>query len=415
MEAVFRRNKCAVEPLKMKKTMVCILQGDDLGTEETETAGRVLTELLRTKEDELQWTVSGEESPRSLGEIILRFPECEAVIFLQSTAFITPEGVLTLSDIVRRNTIFDVVAPVSNESSLHHQRYAPPFPYQTLSVFQWAAGEIYNSFGDTVQAADEIDRFCFALRSDTLRLLPKETAIETVPDVIRDKGMRCGIAKGVYVHRYGNIYESGREDLLAHVPDDAEEILDIGCARGLFGELLKKRHECRVTGIDMDIRLLSHAKGRIDEVIHGDIEEVIGRGILKRYDCIVCGDILEHLRNPWSVAHKLARHLTTRGRFIASTPNINNWAILHELLNGEWNYVPFSILSGSHVRFFTRKTLAGLFQGAGYHVKETRLHGIGVPPRGEEFIEKLMKILPGTDKEELMASEITLIAERRSS
>jgi 2-polyprenyl-3-methyl-5-hydroxy-6-metoxy-1,4-benzoquinol methylase len=228
-------------------------------------------------------------------------------------------------------------------------------------------------------------------------------------------GMRCGIAQGVYAHRYGNVYESGRADLLAYVPTGAKDILDIGCARGLFGELLKKRQKCRVTGIDMDKRLLLYAKERIDNVIHGDIEEVIGGGLLKTYDCIVCGDILEHLRDPWKVVGLLARHLNEKGLFIASTPNINNWAILHELLNGEWNYVPFSILSGAHIRFFTRKTLTGLFRGAGYQVKETHLHGIGVPPQGEEFIEKLMKILPGTDKEELMASEITLIAEKRSS
>jgi 2-polyprenyl-3-methyl-5-hydroxy-6-metoxy-1,4-benzoquinol methylase len=266
-----------------------------------------------------------------------------------------------------------------------------------------------------VQAADEIDRFCFALRADTLRLLPKGTAIEILPDVIREKGMRCGIAKGVYAHRYGNIYESGRADLLAYVPTGAKEILDIGCARGLFGEHLKKRQQCRVTGIDMDSRLLAYAKERIDEVICGDIEEVIGRGILKTYNCIVCGDILEHLRNPWNVAQMLMPHLNAGGRFIASTPNINNWAILHELLNGEWNYVPFSILSGAHIRFFTRKTLTGLFQEAGYQVKETRLHGIGVPPKGEEFIERLMKMMPGIDREELTASEITLVAERLSS
>lgn len=414
MDALFFENRFADGAPTMKKTMVYILRGDDLGTEETETAGRLLAKLLRTNDGGPTWMIRGQETPCSLEEL-LRFPECEAVIFLHDTAFITYEGARTLSEIVRRNMAFDVVAPVSNESSLRHQQYAPPFFYQTLSVFQWAAEEIYGSFRDTVQAADEIDCFCFALRADTLRLFPKETAIETLPDVIREKGMSCGIAKGVYVHRYGNIYESGRADLLSHVPDDATEILDIGCARGLFGELLKKRQKCRVTGIDMDSGLLAYAKERIDEVIHGDIEEVLGRGTLKTYDCIVCGDILEHLRNPWSVARMLMPRLNAGGRLIASTPNINNWAILHELLNGEWNYVPFSILSGAHIRFFTRKTLTGLFQGAGYHVKETRLNGIGVPPRGEEFIKRLMKMMPGVDREELTASEITLVAERHSS
>jgi 2-polyprenyl-3-methyl-5-hydroxy-6-metoxy-1,4-benzoquinol methylase len=414
MGAFFSKKQRRRYRSEMKKTMVCILRGDDLGAEETETAGRVLAKLLRTEKDELQWIVSGKEMPYSLEEL-LRFQECDAVIFLQSTAFITYEGIRALSKIVGGNKTFDVVAPVSNESSLPHQRYAPPFLYQTISVFQWASEEIYGSFRDTVQLVGEIDRFCFALSRETLGLLPKETAVDRLPDVIREKGMRCGIAKGVYVHRYGNIYESGREDLLAYVPNGAKEILDVGCARGLFGELLKKRQECRVTGVDMDNSLLAYAKERIDAVIEGDIEEIIEKGMLKTYDCIVCGDILEHLRDPWKVVGMLARHLNDKGLFIASTPNINNWAILHELLNGEWNYVPFSILSGAHIRFFTRKTLTGLFQGAGYRVKETHLHGIGVPPRGEEFIDRLMNILPEIDKEELMASEIILVAERLSS
>ena len=395
----------------MQKTAVCLLRGDDLGDEETGAAGRALLKLLRTGDDLPGRIIRPDDIPHSVKEL-LGVWDYEIFIFLEDTVFITCNGLNALGQIISEKRIFEVLAPVSNEGSTPQQRHAPPFLYQTLSAFQWASDSIYSAAGHAVEEADTADSFCFAVRRETLGSLPEDTTIEALPHFMNERKFRCGIAKGVYVHRYGNVYESGREDLLAHVPADAKEILDVGCARGLFGELLKKRQECRVTGIDMDKQLLEYAEKRIDLAIHGEIEEEIAGGGLKKYDAIVCGDVIEHLRDPWRVVRMLANHLNRNGLFIASTPNICNWAVIHELLAGEWNYVPFSILSGAHIRFFTRSTFTDLFRDAGYGIRGVHLNSMGTPPKGEEFIEKLMKKMPWIEREELTASEITLVAER---
>jgi 2-polyprenyl-3-methyl-5-hydroxy-6-metoxy-1,4-benzoquinol methylase len=175
---------------------------------------------------------------------------------------------------------------------------------------------------------------------------------------------------------------------MVHVPLDAKDVLDIGCANGLFGQMLKKRQECVVTGIDQDTELINTARARLDNVISGDIEEIIDRGSLGRFDCILCGDVLEHLENPWKVISGLRRHLKKGGLFIASVPNMANWAIVYEMLRGRWDYVPFTILSGTHIRFFTRESLRECFEDAGYEIEKIYFQSFGIAPSGiaEQYI-----------------------------
>jgi 2-polyprenyl-3-methyl-5-hydroxy-6-metoxy-1,4-benzoquinol methylase len=262
-----------------------------------------------------------------------------------------------------------------------------------------------------VKVVPALDDFCIVFERAVLNELPEDCKMTELPRVINSRGLKLGVAEGVYVHRYGDVYESGREDLLEHVPSDADNILDVGCAKGRFGELLKKRQKCTVTGIDTDAELLSVAQGRIDKVIHGDIESAIGDGLPELYDCIVCGDLVEHLNDPWKVMKGLRNCLREKGLLIASTPNVANWAILYEMMRGRWDYVPFSILSGTHIRFFTRKTLVELFENAGYKVRKVILQSFEIPPGGVQFISGLkgMREIP---EEELRASEIVVVAER---
>jgi 2-polyprenyl-3-methyl-5-hydroxy-6-metoxy-1,4-benzoquinol methylase len=135
---------------------------------------------------------------------------------------------------------------------------------------------------------------------------------------------------------------------------------------------------------------------------------------LGRYDCIVCGDVLEHLSDPWKVIKGLRRHLKQQGIFIASVPNIANWGIIYEMLKGRWDYVPFTILSGTHLRFFTRDSIKECFQDAGYEIRELYFQSFGIPPEGSEFIRSLKQTLPYVNEEELKASEVVIVAERGS-
>jgi 2-polyprenyl-3-methyl-5-hydroxy-6-metoxy-1,4-benzoquinol methylase len=393
----------------MARTAVVVVHGNGLKGIEGETAQRVSRRLLSEGGD-MPPSIFGMDRDDLWDMRDLLKKDYEVFVFISGTLFITGEGIETLSRIVSERREFTVIGPVSNESRKGHQRHAPPFFYQTIPVFRWAAGQILSEFKDEVAEADELDDFCFAMRKESLDALPGDGRVTDVPGIIKESGQRSGVARGVYAHRYGSCYESGRDDLLKHVPPGAERVLDVGAAQGLFGELLKRRQKCFVTGVDTDSELLSVAGKRLDSVIEGDIEEVIDRGILETYDCIVCGDVLEHLNNPWKVVKGLKKHLGKGGLFVASTPNIMNWAIIFDQLRGRWDYVPFSILSGTHIRFFTKGTLKDLFEGAGYTIKEMLLQSFEIPPRGAEFIEGLKNISPRIKVEELKASEIVVVA-----
>lgn len=398
----------------MAKTAVFIIKGDDFRGIEGEAAARVMKRLLGTGSRPPDIFELERGSPFKTGDLH-RYKGYDVVVVFPGILFITPEGLSALSGIARKRKEIALIAPVSNESRISDQRCAPPFVYQTLSVFRWAAEQIHREFKDTVVEVDETDGFGFAFRWKLLEVLPGDLNVTDLPGVMKQNGLKCGIAKGIYAHRYGNSYESSREDLIEHVPLHAHKILDVGSARGLFGALLKKRQRCELTGVDRESEMIGAARGRLDNVICGDIEEILDKRMLGQYDCIVCGDVLEHLNNPWKVVKGLRNHLTKAGLFIASSPNIMNWAIIYEQLRGRWDYVPFTILSGTHIRFFTRETFRELFEDAGYTIREVKLQGFEVPRRGAEFIAGLKRSIPGINEEELKASEIVIIAKQKST
>ena len=393
-----------------KIAIFIIKEGGFKGTE-GQTAQRVLRCLLSENDNSTMDLYAIDRDNQLKINDVLKYEGYEVFVLIYGNLFITQEGIKVLSKIATERDDLSAIAPVSNLSKVSLQCQAPPFFYQTISVFRWAQREIYEQFKEDVVEVEETDDFCFAFRKELLEGLPKERFVSDLPKIIKNIGLRFGIAKGVYANRYGNCYESTREDLMLHVPLDAKDVLDIGCANGLFGQLLKERQRCVVTGIECDTELVNMAKARLDNVISGDIEEIIDRGSLGRFDCILCGDLLEHLNDPWKVVSGLKRHLKKEGLFVTSVPNIANWAIICEMLKGRWDYVPFSILSGTHLRFFTRHSLKELFEDAGYRIREIYFQGFEVPAKGAEFIGVLKKNLPEINVEELKASEIVVVAE----
>lgn len=395
----------------MSKIAVFIIKEDSFKGIEGEAARRVSRHLLLEGNDKILdlFEIDGDGS--LLVRDLFNYKGYDVFVFIYGILFITYEGINVLSRIALNQKKFSVIVPMTNESKILYQRHAPPYIYQTISVLKWAVKEIYDEYKDNIIEADEIDNFCLALRSELLDVLPEDGSLIDLPKIVKNGGLRFGVAKGVYAHRYGNCYESGRDDLLEYVPLDAREVLDIGSAGGLFGEMLKKRQECFVTGVESDRELVDIAGARLDYVTHGDVETILDEGRLGLYDCIVCGDVLEHLNNPWKVVKLLRRHLKAGGLFIASSPNVTNWAIICEMLNGRWDYIPFSILSGTHIRFFTRNTYAELFEEAGYRIKELHFQSFNLPRRGCEFIARLKELLPEIREEELKANEIVIVAE----
>lgn len=99
----------------------------------------------------------------------------------------------------------------------------------------------------------------------------------------------------------------------------------------------------------------------IDRLFIGDIEKQTPDYPTEYFDAILCGDVLEHLVDPWETVRKVAPFLKRDGLMIASCPNIReviNWSRI--LLSGSFRYETSGIMDKTHLRFFCRKDLINL-------------------------------------------------------
>jgi hypothetical protein len=82
-------------------------------------------------------------------------------------------------------------------------------------------------------------------------------------------------------------------------------------------------------------------------------------------DCIVYGDILEHLRDPWRVLRRHAEALSDDGTIVICVPNMQHWSFADRLLRGTWRYEPAGLLDETHLRWFSLETMREGLEQAG--------------------------------------------------
>jgi O-antigen biosynthesis protein len=173
-------------------------------------------------------------------------------------------------------------------------------------------------------------------------------------------------------------------------------VLDVGCSTGYLAERLQQRGST-VIGLEMDERAAELARRFCEAVYVGDIETMELPLEPASFDAIVCGDLIEHLRDPQAVLSRLRPLLKPGGRLVLSTPNIANWAMRVGLLFGRFRYTEWGILDRTHTHLFTRKTLTECLEAAGYRV-EVFDYTVPVPvlstPRVEGLAHLMGKLRP---------------------
>lgn len=161
--------------------------------------------------------------------------------------------------------------------------------------------------------------------------------------------------------------DTPKDDILALIPGDAVRILDVGCGAGATGRELKARRSCEIFGVEIDAGRAARAESRLDKVLRADIETAELPFEALSFDCVVCADVLEHLRDPWTTVRKLRRFLKPGGCLVAGLPNVRHWRVLKNLIvSGTWAYEESGILDRDHLRFFARKDILRMFEEAGF-------------------------------------------------
>lgn len=159
-------------------------------------------------------------------------------------------------------------------------------------------------------------------------------------------------------------FDTGRREVLGHLPPRVGRMLDLGCGTGATVALIRGLHPgLWAAGVELDPGAAAAARARVDRLWEGDVERLdlereLGVGTL---DLVLCLDVLEHLVDPWSVVRRLSPLLAPGGRLILSVPNIRNWKFLWRLaVRGDFHYTDQGLLDRTHLRFFVRPTAEAL-------------------------------------------------------
>ena len=154
--------------------------------------------------------------------------------------------------------------------------------------------------------------------------------------------------------------------ILDRIPLDARIVLDVGCGSGALGAEYKRRNpNARYLGIERDPEAADIARGRLDEVAVVDVEAEPFPFEASGVDCIIYGDSLEHLVDPWAVLARHARHLTETGTVLICMPNAEHWSFAERLLRGTFDYETQGLFDRTHLRWFTWETTRQAIEAAG--------------------------------------------------
>ena len=148
-------------------------------------------------------------------------------------------------------------------------------------------------------------------------------------------------------------------------------VLDIGCGSGALGAWIKRENRRAVVhGVDISAEAGISAAERLDSFwsVDLDLSPLPETGL--KYDLIILGDILEHLKRPDIFLTAINDHLTPDGKVIISIPNVANYSIRLRLLLGQFSYTETGIMDRTHLRFFTWHSFSELIDRSGFAIEK---------------------------------------------
>jgi len=203
-------------------------------------------------------------------------------------------------------------------------------------------------------------------------------------------------------------YFNVRDDLIQLIPPQAKSVCEVGCAGGMTGKALKEKGFREVVGIEVNEAVAEKGKSYYDKLIIGDVEKISLPFEKENFDCILYGDILEHLVDPWQLLKNHHAFLKRGGTIICSIPNIRHYKIIKELFfRGNWEYSEGGIMDKTHLRFFTLDSMRRMLEEAGFEI--TR---IIKSPSGASWLKLLNRLL-GNPFIDLLVRQYIVVAVKK--
>lgn len=144
-------------------------------------------------------------------------------------------------------------------------------------------------------------------------------------------------------------------------------LLDAGCGEGNYLNSLIKKFGKRFnyTGIDVSrnaVMLAREKIGKKAKLIEGEIHTLKAKG---SYDVIVCGEVIEHIKEDEKFVKQLANLLRGNGFLVLSAP-------LNKKLWSEYD------VDAGHFRRYEKEELFGMLERAGFCIKDYAVWGFPI-------------------------------------
>lgn len=279
------------------------------------------------------------------------------------------------------------------------QRANPPFTYWDLATYHEVAQHCSAHIHDGPIPVVPLDPRCLLASRETLENVYNSCRFNPPAEFVRTLAAQGGLVDpGALVHVFGLVQAHAREDLAGLLPQKVKSLLDVGCATGLFGRLLRQsRPSLFLAGVEPDLGQARVAAPYYDRMYEVTFEEA---SIEETFDVVTCGDVLEHLVDPWNALKKMHRLLRPRGCLLLSVPNIGHWTVVRALLEGRFSYIPAGLLCRAHLRWFTKSSLLEALWEARFTVEIFEKRQPDPTPRGKAFM-KAVEALGDVDLESL--------------
>jgi 2-polyprenyl-3-methyl-5-hydroxy-6-metoxy-1,4-benzoquinol methylase len=166
-----------------------------------------------------------------------------------------------------------------------------------------------------------------------------------------------------------NYHRYGAHELILRAVPPGSNVLDVGCATGYLAEPLSER-DCRVWGVDRDAAAVSIAALSYEAAHTVDLDECDALPLDEAFfDVVICGDVIEHLRDPKHGLRLVCRHIAPSGLLIMSVPNVAHFSVRIPLVFGRFDYKPSGILDETHARLFTFRTAREFVESCDFEVQ----------------------------------------------
>jgi SAM-dependent methyltransferase len=136
---------------------------------------------------------------------------------------------------------------------------------------------------------------------------------------------------------------------------EGKKILDIGCGSGLLSKTLQDKNY-DVVVIDNDNKAIEIAKKK---GITGFVADIDGWQTDEKFDCIILGDVLEHIDDDKSVMRKVHGILKPNGCIVVNVP-------AYQVLFGKHD------IALGHKRRYSNKELKSKLQDSGFEIEKLR-------------------------------------------